>query len=68
MITKQLAEKLYRTMCEIREFELAASRDYTVPPNGAGPQTFRFATMEDLEAELAWRTKDAAAPFVGAYW
>jgi acetoin:2,6-dichlorophenolindophenol oxidoreductase subunit alpha len=28
MITKQLAAKLYRTMCEIREFELAASHHY----------------------------------------
>lgn len=28
MINRELAEKLYRTMCEIREFELAASHHY----------------------------------------
>ena len=49
------------------KFEFAAGKDGT-PPNGSGPTTYRFATMEDLQTEMAWRSQDAAGAVANASW
>ena len=47
-------------------FQITAGKDQ-VDTNG-GATIVRFANSDDLEKEIAWRTKEAMAPFINKYW
>jgi hypothetical protein len=46
-------------------FALTSGKDEVVP---GVSRTYRFATAADLEAELAWRARDAVRPFESGTW
>lgn len=46
-------------------FQIAAGKDQANPD---GVTRVRFATLEDMEKELAWRAREAAAPFADKWW
>jgi glycosyltransferase involved in cell wall biosynthesis/SAM-dependent methyltransferase len=46
-------------------FQVAAAKDQATPN---GVIRARFATLEDAEKEIAWRTREAVTPFVSAWW